>query len=109
MENVRGLLEKIGFNINSLGITSETFDKIEERLGTLQSMLITVPNALIGSNYTRIINVIKEKINTKIKDQIKQVIIQAIDSNFMNYFIKILVFWRKKEIGISSATFMELE
>ena len=89
LENVRGLLEKIGFNINSLGITSETFDKIEEGLGTLQSMLIKVPNALIGSNYTRIINVIKEKINTKIKDQIKQVIIQAIDSNFMNYFINL--------------------
>ena len=89
LENVRGLLEKIGFNINSLGITSETFDKIEEELRTLQSMLITVPNALIGSNYTRIINVIKEKINTKIKDQIKQVIIQAIDSNFMNYFINL--------------------
>ena len=89
LENVRGLLEKIGFNINSLGITSETFDKIEEGLRTLQSMLIKVPNALIGSNYTRIINVIKEKINTKIKDQIKQVIIQAIDSNFMNYFINL--------------------
>ena len=89
MENVRGLLEKIGFNINSLGITSETFDKIEEGLGTLQSMLIKVPNALIGSNYTRIINVIKEKINTKIKDQIKKQIIQAIDSNFMNYFINL--------------------
>ena len=89
LENVRGLLEKIGFNINSLGITSETFDKIEEGLGTLQSMLIKVPNALIGSNYTRIINEIKEKINTKIKDQIKQVIIQAIDSNFMNYFINL--------------------
>ena len=89
LENVRGLLEKIGFNINSLGITSETFDKIEEGLGTLQSMLIKVPNALIGSNYTRIINVIKEKINTKIKDKIKQVIIQAIDSNFMNYFINL--------------------
>ena len=86
LENVRGLLEKIGFNINSLGITSETFDKIEEGLRTLQSMLIKVPNALIGSNYTRIINEIKEKINTKIKDQIKQVIIQAIDANFMNYF-----------------------
>ena len=89
LENVRGLLEKIGFNINSLGITSETFDKIEEGLGTLQSMLIKVPNALIGSNYTRIINVIKEKINTKIKDQIKKQIIQAIDSNFMNYFINL--------------------
>ena len=89
LENVRGLLEKIGFNINSLGITSETFDKIEEGLRTLQSMLIKVPNALIGSNYTRIINEIKEKINTKIKDQIKQVIIQAIDSNFMNYFINL--------------------
>ena len=89
LENVRGPLEKIGFNINSLGITSETFDKIEEGLRTLQSMLIKVPNALIGSNYTRIINVIKEKINTKIKDQIKQVIIQAIDSNFMNYFINL--------------------
>ena len=89
LENVRGLLEKIGFNINSLGITSETFDKIEEGLRTLQSMLITVPNALIGSNYTRIINVIKEKINTEIKDKIKQVIIQAIDSNFMNYFINL--------------------
>ena len=89
LENVRGLLEKIGFNINSLGITSETFDKIEEGLRTLQSMLITVPNALIGSNYTRIINVIKEKINTKIKDQIKKQIIQAIDSNFMNYFINL--------------------
>ena len=89
LENVRGPLEKIGFNINSLGITSETFDKIEEGLGTLQSMLIKVPNALIGSNYTRIINVIKEKINTKIKDKIKQVIIQAIDSNFMNYFINL--------------------
>ena len=89
LENVRGLLEKIGFNINSLGITSETFDKIEEGLGTLQSMLIKVPNALIGSNYTRIINVIKEKINTKIQDQIKKQIIQAIDSNFMNYFINL--------------------
>ena len=89
LENVRGLLEKIGFNINSLGITSETFDKIEEGLRTLQSMLIKVPNALIGSNYTRIINVIKEKINTKIKDQIKKQIIQAIDSNFMNYFINL--------------------
>ena len=89
LENVRGPLEKIGFNINSLGITSETFDKIEEGLGTLQSMLIKVPNALIGSNYTRIINVIKEKINTKIKDQIKKQIIQAIDSNFMNYFINL--------------------
>ena len=89
LENVRGLLEKIGFNINSLGITSETFDKIEERLRTLQSMLIKVPKALIGSNYTRIINIIKEKINTKIKDQIKQVIIQAIDANFMNYFINL--------------------
>ena len=89
LENVRGLLEKIGFNINSLGITSETFDKIEEGLRTLQSMLITVPNALIGSNYTRIINIIKEKINTKIKDQIKKQIIQAIDSNFMNYFINL--------------------
>ena len=86
LENVRGLLEKIGFNINSLGITSETFDKIEEGLRTLQSLLIKVPNALIGSNYTRIINEIKEKIKTKIKDQIKQVIIQAIDANFMNYF-----------------------
>ena len=89
LENVRGLLEKIGFNINSLGITSETFDKIEEGLRTLQSMLIKVPNALIGSNYTRIINEIKEKINTKIKDKIKQVIIQAIDANFMNYFINL--------------------
>ena len=89
LENVRGLLEKIGFNINSLGITSETFDKIEEGLRTLQSMLIKVPDALIGSNYTRIINVIKEKINTKIKDQIKKQIIQAIDSNFMNYFINL--------------------
>ena len=89
LENVRGLLEKIGFNINSLGITSETFDKIEEGLGTLQSMLIKVPNALIGSNYTRIIYEIKEKINTKIKDKIKQVIIQAIDANFMNYFINL--------------------
>ena len=89
LENVRGLLEKIGFNINSLGITSETFDKIEEGLRTLQSMLIKVPNALIGSNYTRIINVIKEKINTKIQDQIKKQIIQAIDSNFMNYFINL--------------------
>ena len=89
LENVRGLLEKIGFNINSLGITSETFDKIEEGLRTLQSMLIKVPNALIGSNYTRIINEIKEKINTKIKDQIKQVIIQAIDANFMNYFMNL--------------------
>ena len=89
LENVRGLLEKIGFNINSLGITSETFDKIEERLRTLQSMLIKVPKALIGSNYTRIINVIKEKINTKIKDQIKKQIIQAIDANFMNYFINL--------------------
>ena len=89
LENVRGLLEKIGFNINSLGITSETFDKIEEGLRTLQSMLIKVPDALIGSNYTRIINIIKEKINTKIKDQIKKQIIQAIDSNFMNYFINL--------------------
>ena len=69
-----------------MGITSETFDKIEEGMRTLQSMLIKVPYALIGSNYTRIINEIKEKINTKIKDQIKQVIIQAIDANFMNYF-----------------------
>ena len=94
LENMGGLLEKIGFNINSLEITPEIFDKVKEGLKAFHIQIIKIPNILlIGSNITGIKNEIKEKIYNKfkelIKELIKEQITQSLNSERMNSLISL--------------------
>ena len=90
LENMGGLLEKIGFNINSLEITPEIFDKVKEGLKAFHIQIIKIPNILlIGSNFTGIKNEIKEKIYNKFKELIKEQITQSLNSERMNSLISL--------------------
>ena len=85
-----GLLEKIGFNINSLEITPEIFDKVKEGLKAFHIQIIKIPNILlIGSNITGIKNEIKEKIYNKFKELIMEQITQSLNSERINSLISL--------------------